>query len=192
MGKHSRLSLRMRVPVALIALIAPCACARSLRATVSSRSTEDQHDTLAGSGRLPLIASLTASSSAVIFAIPGARRAVGSLIRRMRGADLLAADEEDSLASQQAGDEAAAGGSGSTNAGGPSQLVLSPERLSVIAERSSLLTPMAKQLSSIPVFMVGLNQSTTPLSVRAPDGGRLAYFFMEYVDADFFHLLATD
>eukprot|EP00308_Calcidiscus_leptoporus_P016703 CAMPEP_0119352928 /NCGR_PEP_ID=MMETSP1334-20130426/2135_1 /TAXON_ID=127549 /ORGANISM="Calcidiscus leptoporus, Strain RCC1130" /LENGTH=391 /DNA_ID=CAMNT_0007366081 /DNA_START=16 /DNA_END=1191 /DNA_ORIENTATION=- len=176
-----------RVAVALVAaaISTPCIYARSLRAPPAPPPPLPTDD-VAGSARLPLIASLTASGGAVVFAIPGARRAVAGLLRRMRGVDELMADEQDDSLDEQPGGEAAAGGAGSTSAGGRSQLVLSPERLSVIAERSSLLTPMSEQLSSVPVFMVGLNHSTTPLSVRAPGGGRLAYFFMEYADADFF------
>lgn len=167
--------------------------ASSLRAPTPTPSTTGERNDAAGLPLLPLIASITAGGGAAAFAIPGTRRAVSGLLRRIRGADDLMADDLDDLATdERSSSEAAAAAEarseraadgGSQGAG---QLVLSPERLSVISERSSLLAPMAEQLSVVPVFMVTLNGSTTPLSVRAPEGGRLAYFFLEYTDADFF------
>jgi len=64
--------------------------------------------------------------------------------------------------------------------------MLTPENLAVISQKSGDLAAIASSLARVPAFMVTIGNSSTPISVVNSDGGRLAYFFLEYQDAEIF------
>jgi len=66
------------------------------------------------------------------------------------------------------------------------QLTLSPERLAQIGKLSEVLTPIAEELGMVPAFTVTVGNTSAPLTIPQADGERLAYFFVEYMDAELF------
>ena len=134
-------------------------------------------------------------------ATPAVRRAINSKLRELLGREddltrpptqrtaptAARADplDADTSSASEAGSAASSAGSAEAP-GGEEPLVLSPERLSMLAQLSPQLEPLVEQLERVPAFTVTVGNTSAPLTVKAPDGSRLAYFFLEYVDAELF------
>jgi|TARA_B100000513_G_scaffold101238_1_gene43329 hypothetical protein len=151
---------------------------------------------------LGLAAAIVGAGGAVAAAAtPAVRRAINSKLRELLGRedDLTRPPTErtaptaaradpldaDTSSASEAGSAASSAGSAEAP-GGEEPLVLSPERLSMLAQLSPQLEPLVEQLERIPAFTVTVGNTSAPLTVKAPDGSRLAYFFLEYVDAELF------
>jgi len=134
----------------------------------------------------------------MVAAAPAARKAVASLLR---GGSFAGDSEEAAVPTPPdatSSAEAPAAGAGGLQSAAPSstssqggerakeQLTLSPERLAQIGRLSDVLTPISEELAMVPAFTVTVGNTSAPLTIPHGDGERLAYFFVEYMDAELF------
>lgn len=147
-----------------------------------------------GGNPLGLAAAIVgAGGAAAAAATPSVRRAINSKLQALLGRDddLMKPPASGSTGSAARAEQpppaaAAESGAAEGDASGEEPLVLSPERLALLAQLSPQLEPIAEQLERVPAFTVTVGNTSAPLTVKAPDGSRLAYFFLEYVDAELF------
>ena len=70
--------------------------------------------------------------------------------------------------------------------GDGARLTLSPERLAQIGRLSEDLTCLTAELVNVPAFFVAFGNTSEPISVPHGDSERIAYFFVEAMDAELF------
>ncbi len=181
--------------VAALAAIA-CAHAKVVLPAEASSPPEPRRSKRSG-GALPVVAGVAAVLGGAA-AVPMVRRTAVDVARKLLDRDdpLAGLGPEDIPASAATSDaEAAPAGlpreppsrnAAQADLGDGEQFTLTPDRLSTIAELNSKLEAIAPQLASVPVFTAAVGNGTSPLTVPAEDGQKLAYFFTEHADAEAF------
>jgi len=132
----------------------------------------------------------------VVGSVPGARRAVRKLI----GQEALDLGKPPSRASSSTASSQQSDGSDSdvvdspaakpkpvqSDASDAQRFTLTPDKLATISDFNPQLEEIVGSLDSVPVFTAAVGNGTSPLTVPADNGRKLAYFFTEHADAEAF------
>jgi hypothetical protein len=140
--------------------------------------------------KAPLVIGGGVAAVGAIGAVPGVRRAVTRLFTGGDGNLDTPPQEKQSKVGDSSGSPPVEKPSASSMRQEilkeAEQFQLTPERLATIAELNPNLEDIHALLAPVPVFTAAVGNGTSPLTVPAEDGRKLAYFFTEHDDAEAF------
>ena len=170
-----------------LALLAACAHGRSVTPPPAPDVAAPPERT---ASKRPLLLRAAAvgvgGAGIVVGAVPAVRRSVLRLLGREAELDMPPKPPPSAGAAPRDDAGATPRPKPPPPSGEAERFALTPERLATISSLNPRLEEIGDDLAQVPVFTAAVGNGTSPLTVPAEDGRKLAYFFTEHADAEAF------